>query len=254
MTLNVHRFGDGETRHYLGIHGWGGGWETFQPLAAHLPPDATLWSVDLPGYGASARLSRWHWEDVAEQITQTARSLPTDHLHLIGNCSGAAFGLAAVRLSPQMFASLFLIDPFAFFPWYFRILVARGVGRVFYATAFENPVGRWMTNRSLADHRTEESDLTRSFEALDHDVVYAYLRMLQQIPGVGLFEDLSMPITVLHGEKTFTAVQQSVEVWRNLWPHASAVEIPAAGHLPIQEATVELAYQLFDGAHLGTRP
>ena len=244
--LHIHRFGTGERIHYFGIHGWGGGWHTFEPLAEHLPADATLWSVDLPGYGHSDRLGRWRWETLAGRLADTMSSIDAPELHLVGNCSGAIFGLSAVQRIPDRFASLFLIDPFAFFPWYFRLLVSRGVGRMFYATAFENPIGRWLTNRGLAEHRTDDSDLTRSFEELDHGVVYQHLRMLQQIPGHETFAGLEMPIRIGYGENTFDAVRKSVGMWRELWPHADAVELTGAGHLPIEESTDRLASAVFD--------
>lgn len=244
MSLHVHRFGEGEGRHFLGIHGWGGGWETYLPIAPMIPDDATIWSVDLPGYGASAPLDEWRWEGLAERLVETIKTLPQP-LHLIGNCSGAAFGLAAVLQVPERFETLFLIDPFAFCPWYFKLLAAKGPGRFFYATAFENPVGRWLTNRGLAEHRTEESDLTASFEELDHNVVYEHLRMLRMIPSYRVFEELQHPITIAHGENTFGAVRESVRMWLDMWPQAKAVEMKGAGHLPIEEATEAFAQALF---------
>lgn len=244
MSVHVHRFGDGEERHYFGIHGWGGGWQTFTPVAPYLPDNASLWSVDLPGYGASPRLETWRWEELTDALEAAIAELPRN-LRLIGNCSGAAFGLALAQRRPERFEHLFLIDPFAYFPWYFKLLVARGPGRLFYATAFENPLGRWMTNRGLADHRTEDTDLTSSFEDLDHGVVYEYLRMLRQMPGYTMFAELEHPIVVAHGEKTFEAVQKSVKMWTEMWPQSSAVEIAGAGHLPLQEASEALARAMF---------
>lgn len=245
MSLYLHRFGHGEQRHYFGIHGWGGGWRTFEPLAPYVPEDASLWSVDLPGYGASSPLIEWRWERLVQRLSETVDALDVGPLRLIGNCSGADFGIALAQARAERFEQLSLIDPFAYFPWYFKMLVARGPGRLFYATAFENPIGRWMTNRGLADHRTDDSHLTASFEQLDHNVVYQHLRMLRQLPPYDTFGDLGHPITVAYGEKTFEAVRRSVQMWTGLWPQAIAVELPGAGHLPIQEATASLAAHLF---------
>ncbi len=247
MTLHVHRFGTGEQHHYLGIHGWGGGWRTFEPLAPFVPEDATLWSVDLPGYGSSAPLREWRWEQLTDRIVETLEAIDAPRFQLVGNCSGAAFGLAAALRRPDQFERLVLIDLFAYFPWYFELLVAPAVGRMFYATAFQNPVGRWITDRGLADHRAEDSDLTASFEALDHDVVHQYLRMLHQLPAVATFAGLQQPIVLVYGEHTFGAVRESVRRCSRIWPHARAVELAGAGHLPIQEATSTLAAQIFAG-------
>lgn len=251
MGLHVHRFGTGEDVHYFGIHGWGGGWETYLPLEPFLPNDATLWSVDLPGYGASDPLGEWTWEAMGAAVADAIDAIDAERLRLIGNCSGAAFGLLGVQARVERFEHLLLLDPFAYFPWYFSMLVAPGVGRMFYATAFENPLGRWMTNRGLADHRPADAHLTASFEQLDHDVVYAHLKILQQSPGYRHFDGLQMPITIAYGEQTFAAVRNSVQMWLELWPQASAVEIAGAGHLPIEEATEELARVAFGGLDVG---
>lgn len=242
--MNVHTWGQGP-RHFFGIHGWGGGFQTFEPLVPFFPEDVTFHSVDLPGYGASPPLGRWRFEDLEAALADVIDALPAPELTLVGNCSGAAFGMLAARSRPQRFNRLVLIDPFAYFPWYFKLLVAEGVGRLFYSTAFSNPVGRWMTNRQLEKHRAEETDLTASFEKLDHDIVYAYLKMLQQIPGYRTFEELAMPITVAHGAKTFEAVQRSVGMWLEMWPQARSVEIAGAGHLPIEESPESLARAIF---------
>ena len=192
--MHVRTRGDGP-RHFFAIHGWGGGCETFAPLEPHFPDDVTFHSVDLPGYGASPALRRWRFEELEAALVECVDQNDADALTLVGNCSGAAFGLLAARARPQRFARLVLVDPFAYFPWYFRLLVTGGAGRLFYDTAFANPVGRWVTNRQLKEHRTDGSDLTASFAQLDHDVVYAYLKMLQQLPGHRAFEELRMPIT-----------------------------------------------------------
>ncbi len=237
-------WGDGP-RHFLGIHGWGGGLQTFEPLLPHMPGGCRLTSFDLPGYGESAPLQSWRVEDLTAWLVELVDEIETPRLTLVGNCSGADFGLPLVRARPERFERLVLLDPFAFFPWYFKLLAAQGVGKLFYMTAFANPVGRWMTDRRLEKHRTDDSTLTGSFERLDHDTVYAYLRMLRQLPSYEEFADLSMPIDVCYGENTFGAVRESVKIWTDLWPQAVAHELPGAGHLPIQEATEPLTAVIF---------
>lgn len=236
--MHVEKIGDGD-EHVLCLHGWGGGWRTFLPLKDDLP-NCTLWSVDLPGYGNSPPPARYDWAVIADAILEVAEQLPSP-LTLLGNCSGAAYGLMAALQRPQFFDRLVLIDPFAFFPWYFKLLAAPTVGRLFYATAFENRVGRWVTNARLAEHRRADTDLTASFEQLDHDVVYNYLRMLRAMPPYTVCAALKQPVTLIIGEHTFPAVRQSVQCWREVWPDMHLVELAGAGHLPIQEAPQQLA-------------
>lgn len=242
--LNSKWYGAGDSI-YLGIHGWGGGHDTFEPLLDHLPEGVRILSVDLPGYGASVRLEKWDPDEVARRILATMESEGVSSATLLGNCSGAAFGLVAATVAPERFERLVLIDPFAYFPWYFRLLVMPFFGPLFYWSSFGNPIGRWITNSGLASHRTEESDLTASFQELDHGVVYAYLRMLAAIGHYERFSGLEMPIDLLYGEKTFGAIRRSIEMWSSMWPRAEAKELAGSAHLPIEEAPAQLAEAAF---------
>ena len=60
----VEQYGNGP-RTFLAFHGWGGDHREFAPLAARLPDDVRLLSVDLPGYGQSPKPPRW---DMAEIV------------------------------------------------------------------------------------------------------------------------------------------------------------------------------------------
>lgn len=244
--LNSVWYGNEEgARLFLGLHGWGGGHATFEPLLPYLPDDVGILSVDLPGYGASEKLTAWDPELVARKVLATMDAVGLERATLLGNCSGAAFGLVAAEFAPDRFERLVLIDPFAYFPWYFKLLVMPFFGPLFYWSSFGNPIGRWITNSGLAKHRTEESDLTASFEVLDHGVVYAYLRMLKAIGEYERFAGFEMPIALLHGEKTFGAILRSLDLWRSIWPQATATELRGAAHLPIEEAPEQLAAAAF---------
>lgn len=229
-------------RVFLGIHGWGGGTKTFVPLLPYLPAGIALVSVDMPGYGPSPRPAEWSVEHAIQPLVELIDELPGD-LELLGNCSGAIFGMCAAQLRPERFKRLVLIDPFAYFPWYFRLLLVPGFGRLFYATAFQNPIGRILTNLGLAKHRGEGSDLTASFNELDHDVVYQYLVLLWEVGGYQRFATLeSVPeIELLIGEKTFRAIRHSVELWKGIWPQAVEHICVGAGHLPIEETSSTLS-------------
>lgn len=241
---------DGEGRRvFLGLHGWGGDHRTFAPLVPFLPADARLYRVDLPGYGRSKPPARWDLESLVAEIVAEVDSIPEERLTIIGNCSGALLGLLAVVRAKHLevrIERLVLIDPFAYVPWYFRVFVGPSWGRYAYYTAFANPIGRWIANLSLKDHRAEETDLTASFREVDHRVSYAYLRLLCGIDGIAQFAGLRQPIDIVYGERTFSAIRNSVREWQGIWPQARAWKLPRAGHLPIEEATADLARIVFE--------
>ncbi|MDX6269786.1 MAG: hypothetical protein QOD28_1009 [Acidobacteriota bacterium] len=264
--MYVERYGAGGRELYFGLHGWSGDHRTFAPLAAHLPASASLYSADLPGCGQSPAPPNLTLESVTSEIVAAAQtvldtatphasipatpraSITTPHasITLIGNCSGAILGLLAAEQIKARVGRLVLIDPFAYWPWYFRVFVAKSFGRHAYRTTFANPLGRWLTNQSLRGRRTAATDLTHSFGRIDHDVAQRYLALLAEVGGVERFASLcDVPVDIVYGERTFGAVKKSVGMWQSIWPHARAHVLKGAGHLPILEATSQLARVVF---------
>ena len=243
--IHAERFGSGPDA-YVGVHGWGGSLATFRPIAPHVPASATLHAIDLPGYGRS----EWRAVDsalgIAESIAAFIESLDTARVTVIGNCSGAILGLLANELVPARIARFVLIDPFAFLPWYFKVFVHPAYGRVAYHSTFANPIGRWATNLSLKKNRAADSDLTGSFRNVDHEVSRRYLALLDDVQSIQRFRGVTVPVDIAYGARTFAAVRQSVDMWRELWPHARAHVVAGAGHLPIEEAPVEIARIVFE--------
>ncbi len=243
--MHVERYGEGPEV-YLGLHGWGGDHRTFAPLATHLPATVSLYSADLPGCGQSPPPRDWEAATIAQEIIAAIQAIGAERITLIGNCSGANLALMAAMKLGSRIRRLVLIDMFAYMPRYFRLFTNPNYGRYAYYSTFANPVGRWVSNQSLRGHRTANTDLTSSFGTVDHNVAYQYLLMLGEIGGPEQFSDLTMPIEIVYGERTFGAVRRSVPQWRAVWPQSQAVELKGAGHLPIEEATEQLALVIFD--------
>jgi pimeloyl-ACP methyl ester carboxylesterase len=243
----IERYGAG-ARTYFGLHGWSGTHATFAPLVSHLPPGVTLLCADLPGYGASGSLEPRSLAGVAEGIAQAMEKIEAPKFTFIGNCSGALLGLAALEFSPTLQGRvdrLVLIDPFAYTPWYFRIFVTPFLGKVAYYTTFANPLGRWITNLSLRGHRAEGTDLTHSFQRIDHAVSLRYLELLTGIGKIDRWAQMEIETDLVYGARTFGAIKRSIPMWHRMWPHANVHTLERAGHLPILESTRELSRLLF---------
>jgi pimeloyl-ACP methyl ester carboxylesterase len=250
--MYLERHGAGP-RIFFGLHGWSGDHHTFDPLLPHLPADATLYAPDLPGCGATPPPRSWCLEEVAGELVGLVSELARPSLVLIGNCSGALLGLAtAMRLLASGEISrlerLVLIDPFAYWPWYFRVFVSESIGHYAFAVAFGNPVGRWVVNAALAANRRPETDLTEGFTARSAGVARAYLRLLAEIRGPEQFAPLRLPIDILHGERTFGAVRRSAQIFAGIWPQARVRVVAQAGHLPILESPEIVARYAFGGS------
>ena len=242
--MHVHRFGSGPDAFFC-LHGWGGNHLTYAPLAPLAPSSASLYAPDLPGYGRSAPPSTWSADAIADEVADAIERIGGPPVTLVGNCSGAVLGLLAAQRRPNLVARIVLVDAFAFVPWYFKVFVRPGMGPIAYRSTFANPIGRWLTNASLRKRRTADTHLTESFREIDHDVSLRYLELLDAIDGISRFRGVSCPVDIVHGARTFAAVKTSAAQWQALWPHARRFELAGAGHLPIEEATVELASMLF---------
>jgi pimeloyl-ACP methyl ester carboxylesterase len=222
-------------RLFLGLHGWSGTHDSFAPLIHDLPEDCTFYSVDLPGCGRSEDLNTWSLSALTTSLVDVARSIPGPFT-LIGNCSGALLGLLAAQQLKGRIHRMLLIDPFAEYPWYFRIFLWPVLGPLAYYVTFANPLGRWIANLSLMDRRTESTSLTGGFSGVRHRSTYRYLRLFESYPSPDSFRDLEMPIDLIYGENTFAAVLRSIPRWQLVWPQAQAWKISGAGHLPMLEA------------------
>jgi len=238
--MHVERYGSGP-RVYFGLHGWNGDHRTFLPLLDRLPPETSFLSADLPGCGQSGPPSRWDLHSIADEIVRELKEPVT----LVGNCSGAILALVVARRCASRINRIVMIDAFASWPWYFRIFLSPRIGRYAYFTTFANPVGRWLTNASLRSKRRAGTDLTGGFRRADHQTTYRYLQMLGEIGPAEQFSGLAMPIDIVYGERSFSAIRKSARQWAGLWPQSRTLELKGAGHLPIVEAAPQVKQILF---------
>jgi pimeloyl-ACP methyl ester carboxylesterase len=237
--------GDGR-RVFVGLHGWNGSQATFSALQQRLGDDARLISLDLPGYGQSPPPLRWSLEAIAAQIVATIDAEAGQKpVSLVGSCSGGIIALFVAPLLGERLDRFIFLEPFSFVPDYLRIFLKPALGRLFYYSAFGNPIGRWITNTALADHRQGDTDMMSSFAQGSLKVPLEYLRLFDAIPAAQDFADLPGKIELVHGERTFAAIRQSVDTWSTVWPHSVTTEVEDAGHLLLEEAPDEIARLIF---------
>ncbi len=240
--LDVTKSGEGSSR-FVAIHGWGGSHATFEPLKPFMPDSVLFEAVDLPGYGTSELPDEWKTEVVGEMVADSIS--PDEDVTVVGNCTGGVIGAELALLQPNRVKRLVMIDPFAYMPWYFSIFLKGSFGRMAYMTTFASPIGRFFTNQALRSKRTRDSDLTASFERVNHAAVHDFLRMVGAHEGPSRYAHLQLPVDVIMGEKTFGAVRKSSRILEQEWPDVRIHVIPGAGHLPIEEQTERVAEVVF---------
>jgi pimeloyl-ACP methyl ester carboxylesterase len=247
--MHFERSGAGE-RVFVALHGWGGNYLTYAPLAPFLPTGASMFAADLPGYGRSPRSAARTADELASEIVTAIEHLGVPRLTLVGNCSGAILAcLAAATLGPRI-ERVVLVDPFAIVPSYFKVFIHPAIGRYAYYSTFANPMGRWVTNASLKNRRASNTHLTDSFREVDPEVSLAYLSMLDALGSIDRFASISVPVDILYGERTFGAVKASLADWRRVLPQARTWEVARAGHLPIEDAPADVASIVFEARRL----
>lgn len=237
--------GEVEGSRYFALHGWSGDARSFDPIRPWRGPQQSLLAPDLPGFGNSPAPSSWTFDALSASLFRELDGQGWGRCTLVGNCAGAVVGLEMALRQPERFERLILIDPFAYVPWYFRLLTAYGLGALFYHVTFANPVGRWLTDLALSAKRKEETSLVDGFDTIVHERAFHFLRLLCSGGDAAKYRELTMPVTLLYGDRTFGAVKRSVQIFQDLWPQAEAFPLAGAGHLPIQEATPALADHVF---------
>ncbi|MEL6184071.1 MAG: alpha/beta hydrolase [Myxococcota bacterium] len=243
----MRRHGRGP-RHFVGLHGWSGSHRSFDPLLFARPENATFWAMDLPGAGASVRPSSWSAEAVTARVVSALEGLGVRKVTLVAACGGIGFGLLLAAQRPDLVARLVLIDPFAFVPWYFRLFTWPVLGRPLFLLSFANPIGRRLTDGALADRRTDETSLTEGFQEVEHTQNHRMLQAMCDAARVPLraFGVFPGEVDIVYGARTFAAVKSSVRrLVQEPFPEARVFRAEAAGHLPMHEASAQVAEIVF---------
>ena len=242
-ALYLRRYGHGPRR-LLGLHGWAADHTTFEALAQQLPPDRSLYALDLPGYGRSAPLARWSFDDLKPRLHRAILDMGPGPIELIGSCSGAIIGLACLHEDAQELGitRMHLLEPFAFVPAYLGVFLVPVLGHVAYWSTFANPLGRKLTDLAMSRQQVTQDHTTQSsFAKVDPWVPYHYLRMMSDLGSAQRFSHLRLPTHLIHGQRTFGAIRDSIAIWRALWPHALDTQVQDAGHMLIQERPEQVA-------------
>lgn len=243
--MHVEQYGNGP-RPFLAFHGWGGDHREFTPLAARLPDNVRLYSVDLPGYGKSPKPLRWDMTEIVHEIVREMEQRDLNDVTLIGFCSGAVLALLVAKQIPFRVTRIVMIDPFAFLPWYFRIFVAGEFGRRAYRATFSSSRGRRITTWILRRRQSTDDDFMGAFSRVDHETTQQWLGLFRRVGSVKQFAGLSMPVRIAYGERTFAAVRESVREYSAIFPHARTFEIRHAGHLPLVRGAKQLVPIIFE--------
>jgi pimeloyl-ACP methyl ester carboxylesterase len=76
----------------------------------------------------------------------------------------------------------------------------------------------------------------------------AYRSILAEIPSLGEFARLDVPVDIIFGSRSSRAVRASAPVWLDLWNRARTWEVPQMGHNLLAEAPEIVSTLIFEGS------
>lgn len=244
--MHVDRQGNGPCA-YVGIPGWAGFSRTFKKLWPYAPPDASFYSLDLPGFGESPPLATRDSEVLLNEIVAAIEALQLDRLTLVAHCAGSGPALTYAQRHPGKVNRIVAIDAFPRLPAIANLLRIPGLGEAFHRIAFGNDTGRRISNYLMRGVRHPETDVTRGLAEADPRIAMRFLPLLMASADIRRYAGLETPIDLAYGERTFRAVHKGLPEWQARFPHVTLHCMHGAGHETILEASEHVAELVFAG-------
>lgn len=227
------------------IHGFAGGWQSWEPVVASIPPDAGVAALVLPGHsGNDLRFSDFM------EIAEWAASLIPPNAHLAGYSAGGRVALGALAAGAQC-ARLSLISS-GFGGLSPSDRMARAASDAVWSTLLRTSgmqafIQAWeelpifatqsRARAELRDAQTQHRLTLDPFALADAMDALSVARMPDLRPTLAR---LSMPIQLVVGADDTKYVANAEDAVRSL-KHGRVSRIGACGHNPLLEAPEVLA-------------
>ncbi len=250
--VNVERYGEGP-RIYMGFHGFGGEHKkSFSRLFEYMPDDVSFYGVDLPGLGGSGEPVTWSYEHVSDLLAREVdRVSEGEPVTLVGSCSGSYHALEMAMRRPELAGRIAIVEPFAYFPWFFNAFMNPMFGRPLYNLVFASKFGQKVTQMGLQRQGiANDYDVMGAYSKEAAHNAYRYLEFYRECEerGTDVFKIIDTEVLLVHGNDTFADVIKSVDIWASLWDEVEIVALSDVGHQVTQEAPERLAAVLFGNA------
>jgi pimeloyl-ACP methyl ester carboxylesterase len=197
-----------------------------RPLHEHYRASHTVYSVDLPGFGASERSDRAYTprlmtDALLQVLDAIAASGPADPVDALAVSTGCEFLARAAVEQPRRFRRLALVSPTGLrgsvalrgpvgttrmLPWLYRALRGPGWGGALYRGLTRPTVIRYFLGRTWGSKAIDEQlwaydVLTARLPGSEHAPLYFLAAGLFSADILSVYESLSQPVWLSHGER-----------------------------------------------------
>jgi pimeloyl-ACP methyl ester carboxylesterase len=210
----------------LVLHGWGAAIETVNPIVAGLASVATVYALDLPGFGQSELPPRpWGVEDYQAFVAGFMDELEiVGPVAIVGHSNGGRIAIRMAATEPARAARLVLVDAAGIRPkrtlrWYRRVGMAK-VGK--YAARFLGPPGKRL--RSLLVGRAGSADYLAAGAMQPTLVKLVNADLRPFMPAV------KAPTLLVWGSEDSDTPLAAGQEMERLIPDAGLVVLEGAGH------------------------
>jgi len=230
------------------IHGFGGDKDNFVRIARYLTPHYRVLIPDQPGFGGSTRRldARYTMHDQVDRIAAFMQQLGLGRVHIGGNSFGGFIAALHAARSPELVASLWLLDPAGTAASYstpvIRHYEATGDNPLLVKTVadFDEAI-RVTTHKPPFLPRFARTALGMRAVA-DFALHTRIARDLLESPLMeNAYDTLATPALIVWGAQDELLSPAGAEAYRKLFPNSQVNIMQGIGHLPMAEAPRQTA-------------
>ncbi|MFI8852630.1 alpha/beta fold hydrolase [Streptomyces sp. NPDC053499] len=256
VVLPAARIGEGP-HHVIAVHGWFADRRAYAPVFDVLDRASFSYAVpDLRGYGEARDIpGAWTTGEAAGDILALADALGWERFSLVGHSMGAAVIQRVVLAAPERVRRMVGIAPVPA-----SGVPLRGEQWELFAQAAQRPANRRaIIDLSTGNRRPDawlDLMVERSLSCTDPEAFRAWLDSWALEDFHEQVRDCRVPVRLVVGDGDPVLSAEMVRTtWLRWYSAAELVEVPAAGHYPLDETPLETvrAVEDFLRAEDGTR-
>ncbi len=226
------------------FHGLIGNEDTFALCHVAFADHYTVYRPAWPGYGNSSPRPDFSIEDLVEIGKDFILSIGHTSVTLVGNCLGGNVAMELARLYPDMVKRLILIELYAYFPWYFLLLLISGFNKVLYRTAFKTSIGFNLLNLFMPlQQMNGNNGWMYTWEGFNRTPIESALGFLMAIRRFSkrmkkvYMESYRTNLSVIYveGGRSFGPVRDFLGLARLCFQNLTIVRVPESLHNPVVE-------------------